>query len=86
MHQAVLAGSVLSSLKQDEIQQLPFEVNYPLHLHSKIAEERRPTSLNQLITCRYEDASETFSDPIVQDLLQTEGSLKAWVQEQFSRI
>ena len=86
MHQAVLVGNLLSSLREDEIQQLPFEVNYPLHLHSRIAEPRRPSSLGQLITCRYEDYSETFSNPNVRDLLEMDKPLKTWLQAQFSSV
>jgi len=86
MHQAVLAGSLLSSLGQEAIQQLPFEVNYPLHLHSRVAKEHQPSSLSQLITCRYEEFKETFRDPSVQDLLQTDKPLKDWLQAQFSEM
>ncbi len=80
MHQAVLAGSLLAALRPDEFQQLPFEVNYPLHLHARVAERRRPTSLSRLITCRYEDYDETFSDASVQALLQNDDKLKDWLQ------
>ncbi len=82
MHQAVLAGSVLSALRPDEIQQLPFELNYPLHLHSRVSERRRPLLLSQLITCRYEEYAQTFSDPAVQALLQTDKSFLNWLQAQ----
>jgi hypothetical protein len=80
MHQAVLAGSILSSLKPEEIQQLPFEMNYPLHLHTSVAESRRPTNLNQLITCRYEDFDEFFGNPDVDELIQIDKPLKDWLQ------
>jgi len=33
IHQAVLAGCVLSTLKQMDIVELPYLVNYPLHIH-----------------------------------------------------
>ena len=79
MHQAVLAGSLLSSLRPDEFQQLPNLVNYPLHLHSRIAEKHRPANLGQLITCRYEDYPETFSDPAIQAMLRTDKPLKDWL-------
>lgn len=78
-HQAVLAGSLLSSLHKDELHQLPLEVNYPLHLHSRMAVKRRPSEISQLISCRYEEFSETFSDPSVQELLSTDQALKAWL-------
>ncbi len=80
MHQAILAGSLLAALKPGEFQQLPFEVNYPLHLHTRVAESRRPTSLSHLITCRYEDYDETFSETSVQALLQNDDKLKDWLQ------
>ncbi len=80
MHQAVLAGSLLASLKSGEFQQFPFEVNYPLHLHSKIAEKRRPSRLSQLVTCSYEEFGETFADPSVRVLLQADPTLKDWLE------
>ena len=83
MHQAVLAGSILSSLKPVEFQQLPFEMNYPLHLHTRVTASRRPISLNQLITCRYEDYAEFFGSPEVDELIQIDKSLKDWLQAEF---
>jgi hypothetical protein len=82
MHQAVLAGCLLASLKPEEFQPLPFEVNYPLHLHSKVVEDRQPSSLSQLITCRYEDYAETFGDPTVKNLLLMDEFLSEWLQAQ----
>jgi len=83
MHQAVLAGSLLSSLRPEEFQQFPFEVNYPLHLHSKVAGARRPTELSRLITCRYEDYADTLSDPNVQELIQNDAAMREWLQAQY---
>ena len=54
MHQAVLAGVVLSSLPQAQLYELPESYNYPLHLHTDYASEFRPTKLTDLVTCRYE--------------------------------
>jgi hypothetical protein len=82
MHQAVLAGSILSSLRQDEFQQFPFEINYPLHLHRRVAAKRRPESLNQLVTCRFEDYQEFLGDPDLDELIQVDGPLKEWLQAQ----
>lgn len=82
MHQAVLAGTLLSSLRPDEFQQLPLEVNYPLHLHSRMPEKRRPSSLSQLITARYEEYSETFSDACLRELLDTDMAINNWLQSQ----
>jgi hypothetical protein len=53
-HQAVLAGTVLAGVRREEIAELPPHVNYPLHLHERIPPDRRPASLRELDTCRYE--------------------------------
>lgn len=54
MHQAVLAGVVLSSFSAAQLHELPESYNYPLHLHEEYPPEFRPTKLNELVTCRYE--------------------------------
>jgi hypothetical protein len=82
IHQAILAGSILSSLKQEEFQPLPIEMNYPLHLHTKVPPTRRPTSLNQLITCRYEEYGEFFDNPHLDELISIDKPLKDWLQAQ----
>jgi hypothetical protein len=82
MHQAVLAGSILSSLRQDDFQQLPFEMNYPLHLHTRVTASHKPINLSQLITCRYEDYDEFFGRPDVDGLIQIDKPLKDWLQSQ----
>lgn len=79
MHQMVLAGSILSRLKPEEFQQFPFEMNYPLHLHARVAADRRPASLNQLVTCRYEDYSEFIGNPDLDGLIHIDKSLKTWL-------
>jgi hypothetical protein len=58
MHQAVLAGVVLSSFSPAQLHELPESYNYPLHLHSDYPIEFRPARLNYLVTCRYETFDE----------------------------
>jgi hypothetical protein len=82
MHQMVLAGSILSRLKPEEFQQFPFEMNYPLHLHTRVAINRRPASLKQLVTCRFEDYGEFFGNPDLNSLIQIEKPLNDWLQAQ----
>ena len=82
MHQMVLAGSVLSLLKPQEFQQLPFEMNYPLHLHTQILAAHRPNNLEQLITCRYEDFKEFFSHLDMDPLIDIDPFMKSWLKEQ----
>ncbi|MFC1923200.1 hypothetical protein ACFLY4_07920 [Chloroflexota bacterium] len=73
IHQAVLSASVIASIDQIEIMELPDFVNYPLHMHAEYPIEHRPTSLNDLITLRYE---QFFSKPNWQDIIQVEPPLK----------
>ncbi|MHA2368733.1 MAG: hypothetical protein ACXADX_07935 [Candidatus Hodarchaeales archaeon] len=72
IHQAVLAGVILSMLDRQELQELPFSYNYPLHLYSESAKEYRPQNISDLITARYEDP-ETLEKVPLQD------PLKSWV-------
>lgn len=53
-HQAVLAGALLARLGREEIADLPPTVNYPLHLHALVPADRRPASLREVESCRYE--------------------------------
>jgi hypothetical protein len=58
MHQAVLAGVVLSSFSPAQLYELPESYNYPLHLHADYPIEFRSAKLNDLVTCRYETFDE----------------------------
>ena len=82
MHQAVLAGSLLSLLKVDEFQAFPAEINYPLHLHSRMAPAHRPASLSQLVTCRYEDYAEFMDNTHRAGFIQVDDSMREWLRSQ----
>jgi len=69
IHQAVLSACVIASVKQTEIKQLPYWVNYPLHMHTLYPADLRPKSLNELTSFRYE---EFFSTPNWRELIQVE--------------
>ena len=55
IHQAVLTGTILLKLEIQEIEELPFSYNYPLHLYFDSLPEFRPPHMNDLITVRYEE-------------------------------
>ena len=55
MHQAVLAGTILSMLRPAELAELPHLVNYPLHMHRDYPAALRPVRLNDVISVRYEE-------------------------------
>jgi hypothetical protein len=77
-HQAVLAGTVLAAARQEEITELPPSVSFPLHLHDRVPPERRPASLREVETCRYESVFDledwTSRVPVV------DADLRSWLE------
>jgi len=82
MHQAVLAGVVLNLFEQDELQELPESVNYPLHLHDEYPPEYRPKALNELITYRYENIKELL-DSLKR--IPVKEPLKSWLNDRLEK-
>ncbi len=78
MHQAVLAGTVLSALQPDEIEELPATYNYPLHLYWKDATSNRPSRLEKVATFRYEDF---FESTEWRTKIPAKEKLKEWIAE-----
>jgi len=76
-HQAVLAGTLLATLRRKEIVELPPMVNYPLHLHDRVPEEWRPASLGEVESCRYESV---FDHEDWAARVPAEGGLRAWLE------
>jgi hypothetical protein len=76
MHQAVLAGTILSTLQTNEIELLPKIYNYPLHLYQQDAQDRRPSCIEELITLRYEDF---FGNPEWKHRIPAHEHLKQWI-------
>lgn len=79
MHQAVLAGVILSTKEKGELQELPFTYNYPLHLYHESPPEYRPEKINDLITARYENVEWLKKVPIQEPL-------KSWLDKQVKSI
>jgi hypothetical protein len=78
IHQAVLAGCILVNLHRGEILELSHLVNYPLHMHTQYPIDRKPQSLNELVSFRYE---RFFTNPNWQDAIQVKEPLKGWLAE-----
>jgi len=76
MHQAVLSGVILSIFKTDELQELPHTYNYPLHLYAEDVSGNRPTTLQELVTLRYERLS---SDLLWLEKMKAGHDLKQWI-------
>ncbi len=79
MHQAVFTGVMLRELDCAEMFELSPKINYPLHLHSEIPMERRPSSLNDLTTVRYENIFDTLDWQEDLSILQP---LRPWLEAQ----
>ncbi len=78
MHQAIFSGVVLSTLATDEIQELPPEYNYPLHLHAEDVTDHRPSSLEEVVTFRHEGF---YQDPEWSKKMPAREPLKRWIAE-----
>jgi hypothetical protein len=78
VHQAVLTGVLLSALAPDEMEELPPNYNYPLHLYEEDVTTDRPAALGELVTCRHEGL---HAIPGAIDRIPTEESLKQWLTE-----
>ena len=76
IHQAVLSGVILSTLRTDEIQELPSAYNYPLHLHAEDVTDHRPSCLEELVTIRHEGF---YKDTDWTKKLPTREPLKQWI-------
>lgn len=78
IHQAVLAGCIISGIQQDETTELPHFVNYPLHMHSEYPKQLQPANMNQLISFRYE---QYFTKPDWQIILPAEPHIGEWLSQ-----
>ena len=81
IHQAILSALMLARLAPDQWHELARQFNYPLHLCADDTPERRPQSINDLVTCRYE---QVFDDPGWQTRLPVREPLLSWLKQQFS--
>ncbi|MHA2364592.1 MAG: flavin reductase [Candidatus Hodarchaeales archaeon] len=80
IYQAVLTGVILSTLDKQELKELPFNYNYPLHLYSESSKEFKPQNINDLITARH--CSININDPQSLDKFPIHDPLKSWFMNQ----
>jgi hypothetical protein len=78
IHQALLSACVIANIDQAQMVELPHWVNYPLHMHTEYPPDRRPKTLNDLTSFRYEVF---FSTPSWRDIIQVEPPLDGWLAE-----
>jgi hypothetical protein len=79
IHQAVLAGVVLSVLDREEIAELPPTLNYPLHMHGKYPASSRPSHIDELLSCRYDTL---FQDQEWRGELPAREPFASWLDDQ----
>ncbi|NHI84295.1 MAG: hypothetical protein EAX81_08350 [Candidatus Thorarchaeota archaeon] len=78
IHQAVLTGVILSSIKIEEMVELPSSYNYPIHLYAEDSTDSKPSSLEDCITLRHE----TFhNDPTWKEKIPFSEMLKEWIAQ-----
>ena len=82
IHQAILAGTILSRLSQDDLQELPYKVNYPLHMHKNYPADVKPELMNELISARHDTF---FNEEDWREIFPREEPLKSWLEEQLAR-
>lgn len=54
LHQAILAGVIISTLNHEELVELPPTINYPLHMHDQVPPDAKPRFIDDLVSCRYD--------------------------------
>ena len=53
IHQAVLSAVVIRYLEKEEMKELPFSYNYPIHLYPESSREYQPDNISDLRTARF---------------------------------
>ena len=79
IHQAVLAGTILSRLPKYSLQELPYRVNYPLHMHKNYPADRKPALMNELVSARHDTF---FNEEDWREIFPREEPLKSWLEDQ----
>ena len=78
IHQAILSGVLLSTLEKNEMEELPADYNYPIHLYPEDDTDGRPDSLDDCITLRHE----TFhQNPDWTEKIPLNHELKQWISD-----
>ncbi len=83
LHQAVLAGVALRSLEQGELLELPATYNYPVHLFERDTTNRRPASMDELVTFRHEGF---YQDANWMQKMPASDRLKQWLAVTLSNL
>lgn len=83
MHQAVLAGVVLSHFKREQLRELPRGYNYPMDLFDVDHTVHRPAGMEHTVTFRHE---EFYEQSDWRDHFPACEELKNWLEDQLTKI
>ena len=76
LHQAALAGTVLTALRESETEELPPYYNYPLNLDLEYPVDDRPESLDEVVLLRHDLF---WRDPDYRGLLRDNSRILKWL-------
>ncbi|MDH4196158.1 MAG: DJ-1/PfpI family protein [Candidatus Aminicenantes bacterium] len=79
VHQAVLAGTILSRLEPAELLELPGDYNYSLQLHSQYPEPKRIRGFDQLKTVRYDQYLYLGINPRWRETVEVKEPFRGWL-------
>ncbi len=81
IHQAALAGTIVSTVPREKLELLPREYNYPLILHEEMPDGQKVSSLNELTTARYED----YDPPFWFIRIPAQEPIRGWLDEEMKK-
>ncbi len=84
-HQAILSAVILNKYSKDSLLELPFNYNYPLHMHISSIESFKPLKLQELVTVRYDDWEFWPRSFDLKNIIQIDEPHFSWLKE-FLRI
>ncbi|MHA1155579.1 MAG: flavin reductase family protein [Candidatus Heimdallarchaeota archaeon] len=83
-HQAVLSSLILTKFERNELKELPFDYNYPIHLYSESSDEFKPKSISDMTTARF--YLQKLLDPKLKEQIPFDEPLKSWLNEKLTSI
>jgi len=84
IHQAVLSAVIMSYLEKEEMKELPFSYNYPIHLYPESESEYQPENISDLRTARY--YLDKLQRPNWRKQIPIREPLKSWLINQLDSI
>jgi hypothetical protein len=82
VHQAALSGVILSMFPIEELQELSSTYNYPLHLFEEDISEKKPSTIEELVTIRHEGF---YTDPDWIEKIPAQEPLKQWLTKRITK-